>query len=125
MNWNEYQAWVVSKMRKDLGPMDLAKNMALGLAGEAGECADHIKKGAYHGKPIDRNKMTKELGDTLFYLAGLAAVNQIELADVVQGNVLKLEARYPNGFDPLRAHAPGEIPVEEIEAETIEITKAA
>lgn len=115
MDWNEYQKWTQRKVR-DLTREELLTNMALGIAGEAGECADLVKKHVFHGKPLDVTKLTKEIGDTIFYAAALAAAAGVQLTDVVQANVLKLEMRYPDGFDPARAHAAGEVPVEEAEA---------
>ena len=115
MHWNEYQNWVVDKLRKDLTQEELLTNMALGLAGEGGECADLVKKHVFHGKPLDKTKLAKEIGDALFYAAALAAVAEIQFTDVVTANVLKLDARYPNGFDVSRAHSPGETPIEDRE----------
>jgi NTP pyrophosphatase (non-canonical NTP hydrolase) len=42
---------------------------ALGLVGEAGEVADYLKKVAYHGHVLDKDKLCKELGDALWYVA--------------------------------------------------------
>lgn len=141
MDWLEYQNWVMGKLRKDLTPLELMQNMALGVAGEAGEactlalsladsikttalklaaaagnCADQVKKHAFHGKVLDTDKLTNETGDVLFYAAALAGLLGVQLTDVVQANIFKLDARYPEGFDPTRAHAAGETPAEEIEA---------
>jgi NTP pyrophosphatase (non-canonical NTP hydrolase) len=38
----------------------------LGIAGEAGEVADLIKKEIGHGHPVDRQKILGELGDVLW-----------------------------------------------------------
>jgi NTP pyrophosphatase (non-canonical NTP hydrolase) len=70
----------------------------LGLAGEAGEVADLLKKTHGHGKPYDADKMLKELGDVLWYLANLADAHGFTLSQVAQTNVDKLRARHPNGF---------------------------
>lgn len=71
---------------------------ALGVAGEAGEVADAVKKGVYHGGPIDRAKVIKEMGDTLWYLARLAAKIGTSLSEVALINAMKLATRYPNGY---------------------------
>lgn len=71
---------------------------ALGLAGEAGEVADLIKKYIGHGHPVDREKVAKELGDVLWYCAALATDYGLTLEDIATANVRKLEARYPQGF---------------------------
>lgn len=72
--------------------------MGLGIAGEAGEVADLIKKHVGHGHDLDRNKLVKELGDVLWYIAAIATLNGLSLADVAITNVAKLRLRYPEGF---------------------------
>ena len=76
---------------------------ALGLAGEAGEAADLLKKVLFHNHPLDRTKLTKELGDVLWYLSLCAHVAGLSLEDVAKANILKLRSRYPEGFDPNRS----------------------
>jgi NTP pyrophosphatase (non-canonical NTP hydrolase) len=72
----------------------------LGLAGEAGEVADLVKKALYHDVPYTPEKIEKELGDVLWYLAAVAKEHGLELARIAQSNVDKLRARYPDGFVP-------------------------
>lgn len=73
-------------------------NAALGLTGEAGECADIVKKEHYHQHEIDPQEMKKELGDTLYYLAILASEYGFTLRDIAETNIQKLSKRYPEGF---------------------------
>ncbi|MBC7561487.1 MAG: nucleoside triphosphate pyrophosphohydrolase family protein [Gemmatimonadaceae bacterium] len=77
---------------------DQLSNMALGLAGEAGETADMLKKHLFHGKPLDPDEVMKELGDVMWYVAGMATAMGMSLDDVAQRNVDKLRTRYPDGF---------------------------
>lgn len=77
---------------------DALVNATLGLTGEAGEVAEHVKKAIFHGRGIDRDHMRDELGDVLFYLAWLADVVDLSLDDVMNRNVEKLRERYPDGF---------------------------
>ncbi len=72
---------------------------ATGLAGEAGEVVDHIKKVVFHRHALDRDKMKKELGDTLWYLTALCTKFGFSLEDVMQANIEKLKKRYPNGYN--------------------------
>jgi NTP pyrophosphatase (non-canonical NTP hydrolase) len=74
-------------------------NDALGLAGEAGEFADHIKKVVYHGHELDEEYLAKELGDKLWYIADAARNLLLALSTVAGMNVNKLKERYPDGFD--------------------------
>lgn len=71
---------------------------ALGIAGEAGEVADLFKKALYHLHPLDHAALKKELGDVLWYIAAIATLLDIDLAEIAAGNIAKLRARYPNGF---------------------------
>lgn len=73
-------------------------NAALGLAGEAGEVADHIKKHLYHGHALLPDALVLELGDVLFYVQLLCNAIGVSMDDVITRNEAKLKERYPNGF---------------------------
>jgi NTP pyrophosphatase (non-canonical NTP hydrolase) len=72
--------------------------LALGIAGEAGEVADIIKKEVGHRHYEDASVMAKELGDVLWYIAVLADAYGHSLSDIASINIAKLKARYPDGF---------------------------
>lgn len=76
---------------------------ALGMAGEAGEFANMIKKLTAHGHPISNETLSEELGDVLWYLAEAATACGLTLNDIAQMNVDKLAARYPKGFSQERS----------------------
>lgn len=71
---------------------------ALGLAGEAGELANLVKKAVFHQHGIDRDKLADEIGDILWYIAALCTNLDISLSDVMQANIEKLKQRYPDGY---------------------------
>jgi NTP pyrophosphatase (non-canonical NTP hydrolase) len=77
---------------------DRLANWALGLAGEAGEVADEIKKHLFHGKPLDREALLKECGDCAWYLAVLSHELGFSLPEVFASNIRKLRTRFPLGF---------------------------
>jgi NTP pyrophosphatase (non-canonical NTP hydrolase) len=70
---------------------------ALGLAGEAGEVADHIKKYMRDDDWVlsdaRREKVLYELGDVLYYLARMAIEADLTLEQVAQSNIDKLRQR--------------------------------
>lgn len=69
---------------------------ALGLAGEAGEVAEKVKKLIRDGN-LHVDDLKKELGDVLWYISALASDLQISLDDVASTNVEKLQSRLARG----------------------------
>lgn len=56
----------------------------IGLTGEAGEVADLIKKGVFHQQGLDKEKLKRELGDVMWYIAALCKCLDISLDDVME-----------------------------------------
>lgn len=102
MNFNDYQQEAKETCGTTFHEETLLMS-ALGLAGEAGECCDLIKKRIFHGHDLDKQFMKKELGDVLWYLAILADAYSFTLEEVAQANIEKLRKRYPDGFDAERS----------------------
>ena len=98
----EYQE---QAMRTAQYPADVAMAyLALGLAGEAGEVANKIKKvlrGDYDDDPAKAEAALDaagaELADVLWYVAMLAHELGICLEDLALGNLAKLHMRELNG----------------------------
>lgn len=72
-------------------------NGALGLAGEGGEVADLVKKWEFQGHPLTPEKLVEELGDVLWYVALISNGLGFTLSQVMEANLAKLAARYPDG----------------------------
>lgn len=79
-------------------------NAALGLSGEVGELNDMVKKYIFHKTPMDEAHFKKEIGDVLWYIAMMCHACGYDLDDIMQINIDKLRARYPEGFDTERAN---------------------
>lgn len=71
---------------------------ALGLVTEAGEFADVLKKHIFYGREIDEVNLSEEVGDLFWYCAIIADALGEDFGDIMQRNVDKLRARYPNKF---------------------------
>jgi len=67
---------------------------ALGVAGEAGELADNIKRECIYGKAPDRANVIEELGDIMWYVQATMNLYGILPGEVFQGNADKLSKRY-------------------------------
>ena len=74
---------------------------ALGLAGEAGEVAEHVKKAirddASSITPERKAALARELGDVLWYLSQLATELELELDAIAAENLDKLRSRQRRG----------------------------
>nr|DAE93115.1 MAG TPA: NTP-PPase-like protein [Caudoviricetes sp.] len=101
---NEYQQEALRTARLDkFNRIEQITNGVLGMNGEAGECADLVKKHLFQGHDLDEMHLLKELGDVAWYLAVTAWTLGYDLETVLQMNVEKLRERYPNGFSEERS----------------------
>lgn len=93
-------------LAKDMGSTrDELLHAVLGVAGEAGELADAIKKHWAYEKPLDVTNIREEAGDLLFYLMLLLDECGISLESVFEQNTAKLARRYPSGYSNAAAQA--------------------
>lgn len=100
MTFNEYQEGAQRTWRTDKAQETRVTTAALGLAGEAGEVCDLLKKFYGHDKALDLKALRAELGDVLYYIAALCIEHDWTLEDIARENNLKLRLRHPNGFSP-------------------------
>ena len=104
MTINEYQIAALRTAQADkFTARELLLNSALGLCGESGEVSDLVKKHRFQGHDLDFDHIAKELGDIAWYLAVGAYSIGYDLEKILQMNVDKLKARYPNGFSADRS----------------------
>ena len=100
MDFNAYQQLALrTAPGVEPGGEESLKMGAMGLAGEAGEVVDELKKVFYQGKELNKEVLVAELGDVLWYVAILAQGLGVELETVAAGNIEKLQKRYPQGVD--------------------------
>jgi NTP pyrophosphatase (non-canonical NTP hydrolase) len=103
MQINEYQQLAMRTSNKLLSPTGHLENGVLGIAGEGGEVADLVKKHLFQGHPLDYQHIAKELGDICWYIAETATAIGYGLEHIMQMNIDKLNARYPEGFETERS----------------------
>ena len=103
MTIQEYQQLAMRTLNPQLDKRDMLLNSVMGLCGEAGEAIDIVKKHLAQGHELDREGLIKELGDVAWYLAETAWALDVPLEEVLQRNLAKLRARYPDGFDSERS----------------------
>ncbi len=93
-----YQLKSERTMNTSLSLKDQLNNYVFGLVGEVGEVVDLLKKFFFHGHEIDSTRLKSELGDILWYVSAVASLFNLDLQEIAQGNIEKLEKRYPEGF---------------------------
>lgn len=98
MTGSEYQKLA---MRTCSIPYDDTKgrlhHAVFGLTSESGEVAGIMQK-EYQGHKFDQEHMKKELGDCLWMIAEACEALGTNMDEVMQLNIDKLKARYPEGF---------------------------
>ena len=99
MKLNEYQE---KAAKTAMYPAEVGiAYVTMGLAGEAGEIANKVKKVYRDDGGVltvaAQEQLAKEVGDVLWYVAMMAKEFGYTLEEVAQMNVDKLESRYKRG----------------------------
>ena len=74
-----------------------------GIATEAGELKDILKRKKFYGQPLNRQHLVEELGDLLWYVALAMDTIDTTFDEVMTVNIAKLKKRYPDKFDADKA----------------------
>lgn len=99
MTGNEYQVLASRTIPNEFTKSAMEHHALHGMVGEIGELHSiyqkfyqgHIENGYEHYQ--------KELGDLLWFIAEYCTAFNWKLEDIMQMNIDKLRARYPDGFD--------------------------
>ena len=93
MTIDEYAEWAASAAKVSRPPTtERLAYLGLGLAAEAGEVADHIKK-LLRDQKIDEAAMIDELGDVIYYWACLCAASGSKPSEVLLASKFKIERK--------------------------------
>lgn len=102
MTGNEYQLLASRTINHDLTDTEQEYHALHGMVGEIGEVHSIYQK-MYQGHADTADHVSKELGDLMWFIAEFCTAKGINLDDVMQGNIDKLRARYPQGFEAERS----------------------
>lgn len=83
--------------------MMMLLHASIGIASEAGELQDALKKHLFYGREFDWTNAVEEVGDLLWYAALACESLGTTLEDAMERNIAKLKARYPEKFEAQRA----------------------
>lgn len=98
MEGKEYQKLAMKTLNPSLTKKDMLVNGVMGLNGESGEVIDIVKKHMFQGHELDKDKIKKELGDVMWYVAEICEALNLSLDEVMEGNIEKLAKRFKDGF---------------------------
>lgn len=98
MTGNEYQVLAARTINTDLENYQQMNHALHGIVGEVGEIHSLYQK-VYQGHDIDAEHIKKEFGDLLWFIAEYCTGMNWNLEDVMQMNIDKLKARFPEGFE--------------------------
>lgn len=93
MTIDEYAAWAAGVAKVDEHPSnERLSYLGLGLAGESGEVADHIKKLLRDGW-LDQAGLVNELGDVIYYWACLCAATGQQPSELLKASSARINRR--------------------------------
>lgn len=98
MTGNEYQRLAGRTINMNLTIAGQMQHALHGMVGEIGELHSIYQKW-YQGHEFDYDHIKKEVGDLLWFIAEYCTAMGWELEEVMQMNIDKLKARFPEGFD--------------------------
>jgi len=94
----EYRKFVLSKASEcnQAGRIDQG---IIGIATEAGELLDALKKKMFQQRPYDITNLKEECGDLYFYFTELMSAIDTNLIEIMEMNRAKLAHRYKDTFN--------------------------
>lgn len=98
MRGNEYQKLASRTINPEINNTSMQYHALHGMVGEIGEIHSLYQK-VYQGHEFDYDHMRKELGDLLWFIAEYCTAMDWKLEDIMQLNIEKLLARFPDGFE--------------------------
>lgn len=98
MTGNEYQRLAARTINAKLSEKEVMKHALHGMVGEIGEIHSLYQK-VYQEHELDYTHLKKETGDLIWFIAEYCTAMRWNLEEIMEMNIEKLRARYPEGFD--------------------------
>lgn len=98
MTGNQYQTLAERTINQNLSGLDQEMHALHGMVGEIGELHSIYQK-EYQGHTDSDEHKKKEIGDLLWFISEYCTVHGWWLDDIMQMNIVKLRARFPEGFE--------------------------
>lgn len=98
MTGNEYQKLAARTINQNLCILAQVEHALHGMSAEVGELHGIFQK-VFQGHELDEEHLKKECGDILWMIAEFCTAHDWELEEIMQINIDKLKARFPEGFE--------------------------
>lgn len=98
MTGNEYQELAARTINNELKGNEIEMHALHGMVGEIGELHGIYQK-VYQGHFDSPEHIKKELGDLMWFIAEYCTAMGFSLDDIMEMNISKLQARFPDGFE--------------------------
>lgn len=98
MEANVYQVLCMRTFKPGLTNEQYEHHALHGMSSEIGEIHGIYQK-VYQGHELTDEHLKKEVGDLLWFISEYCTSRGWALSDVMQLNIDKLKARYPEGFE--------------------------
>lgn len=98
MNIQKYQELAARTLPHLSNNQENVTHMIYGMLTELGELADVYKKNIAYNKHLDEVNIKEELGDIMWYWAGLCTLQDFNPSQILETNIAKLKIRYPEKF---------------------------
>lgn len=102
MTGNEYQRLAARTIGTYMTRPQQERHALHGMIAEIGELNGIYQK-EYQGHQATEEHLKKECGDIMWFIAEYCTANRWELDEIMQINIDKLRARYPEGFESERS----------------------
>ena len=105
LTFEEYQKEAYVAIQPHESNKEEVMHWAIGLGEEAGEALSVIKH-KYYGGQYSVESIIGELGDVMWHVAAMCTALGLDMQDVAEYNIAKLQHRYPTAeFDEDRSRA--------------------
>lgn len=98
MNGDIYQKLASRTINKELNKAMQEIHALHGMVGEIGEIHSLYQK-VYQGHDVTYEHLKKELGDLMWFIAEYCTALDWNLDEIMEMNIEKLKARFPDGFE--------------------------
>lgn len=99
MTIQDYQKLAGRTLPRLSNQQEDVQHMLFGMMTELGELVDSYKKHYAYGKELDMVNVMEEMGDIMWYWAGMCTITGMSSQSILHTNISKLLVRYPDQFE--------------------------